>query len=123
MHYKRAKMTAKAKDAIATYAAVHNISISDVRTDRAAVRGIYAELEQNGYVWRAAQQAWAYIQPAPQEKQSLVFSLSAEGEDYETAMYIITEGLHAAGYQILSQTVIVPMFDGAVASAIIEVKL
>lgn len=123
MHYKRAKMTAKAKEAIATYAAVHNISISDVRTDRPAIRGIYAELEENGYVWRADKQAWAFIQTTESVAKTLVFSLSADAVDFENARYIVSEGLRAAGYQILSEMQIVSPFDTGVSSSIIEVVL
>lgn len=125
MHYKMAKMTAKAKGAIQKVAEIYELSESDMRRDRAAIREMYTELEGSGYQWVALKQEWAYIGKSsdPFAPQTAVFVTAVMGMSATDALYVLEESMKAAGYEIVQSMIVYDVRQPDAAFVHVEIRL
>jgi hypothetical protein len=94
------KMTSKAAKARELYAEIYGIAVDQVRKDRPAVHAIYAELEERGFDWVALKQEWAQTQRGGQGGKNIRLTIAVDDSQQADAIYILEEGLKAAGFKI-----------------------
>jgi hypothetical protein len=125
MHFKTAKMTAKAKGAIAKVADIYRLDVTDMRKDRAAVREMYNELEGNGYQWVALKQEWAYVGNGgfPFAARTATFVTAVSGMSATDALYVLEESMKAAGYDVVKSALVFDANHSENAFVHVEIKL
>lgn len=122
--FRDAKMTAKAKGALETYANLVGIPLESVRKDRAAVRGIYAELEARNYQWMPTKQEWAFMVDTEAAAKALNLMISVNAEQQTDALYVLEESMKAGGFEIATiERELIHAFPYDVVIFYIEVKL
>lgn len=119
------RMTSKAAKARDLCAEIYGVEIADMRKDTAAIHGMYAELEDRGYEWVSAKNEWALMAGARSWDQpsNAHFVFSCDGVTGAEGQYILTEGLRAAGYEIVSASLVFNVMNPDAVYVHIEVKL
>lgn len=122
--YRPAKMTAKAKSALETYALLFGVPLDTVRNDRAAVRGIYAELEDRNYQWIPIKGEWAYMLDTEGAAKVLNLMISCDENRGADALYVLEESMKAGGFELgVIEREIVPALPYNIVTFYVEVKL
>jgi glyoxylate utilization-related uncharacterized protein len=118
------RMTAKAAKARQLCAELYGVEVEAMRTDHPAIHGMYAELEDRGYEWISPKQEWALTNDSPTALDNTAyFVTSVEGVTAAEGLYILVEGLKAAGYDVTEGHVIYNSIDPSVVFLSFQVKL
>lgn len=119
------KMTTKAAKARELCAEIYGVDVVSMRKDHAAIHGMYAELEDRGYEWVSIKQEWAMVgnDPAMLPSNTAYFVTSVEGVSGSEGLYILVEGLKAAGYDVIEAHTIFNSIDPNMALITFQVKL
>lgn len=123
--YTKHRMTAKAAKARQLCAELYGVEVEAMRTDHPAIHGMYAELEDRGYEWVSLKQEWALTEGAPAmlPDNTAYFVSSVEGVTGAEGLYILVEGLKAAGYEVVEAHTIFNSIDPNVVLMAFQVKL
>lgn len=119
------KMTPKAAKARELCAEIYGVDVTQMRKDHPAIHGMYAELEDRGYEWVSTKQEWALVDTgAPAyTANTAYFVTAAEGVTAAEALYILTEGLRAAGYEVAEAHTVFNALDPSSVLITFQVKL
>jgi len=122
--FRTAKMTVKAKSALETYALLFGVPLESVRKDRAAVRGIYAELEDRNYQWIPMKGEWAYMPDTEAAAKVLNLMISCDEDRGGEALYVLEESMKAGGFELGKiEREIIPALPYNIVIFYVEVKL
>jgi len=119
------KMTTKAAKARELCAEIYGVDVTQMRKDHPAIHGMYAELEDRGFEWVSAKQEWAMVDTgvAAYTENTAYFVTAAEGVTAAEALYILTEGLKAAGYEVAETHTVFNALDPSSVLITFQVKL
>jgi hypothetical protein len=119
------RMTSKAAKARQLCAEIYGVEVDSMRKDHAAIHGMYAELEDRGYEWVSVKNEWALMagKRSAFEPSIARFVFAVEGVEGSEGMYILVEGLKAAGYEVTKSEMIFNVLDPEQVFVAVEVKL
>lgn len=125
MRQTKHRMTAKAAKARQLCAEIYGVDLVSMRSDHPAIHGMYAELEDRGYEWISLKQEWALTEGAASMPPDNIayFVTSVEGVTGTEGLYILVEGLKAAGYDVVEAHTIFSPIDPEIVLLAFQVKL